>query len=254
MVQKIIVFGYAVKHFFHLIFFRNFRELVGFNSYHTICENKLNIPKPEIENLKHLIFALVEIKSAEFKISTENRIGCPKSLFLEFAFIGRSNVGKSSLINMLCEKKELARTSSTPGKTISMNYFLINNKWFLVDLPGYGYAKRSKEMRGKWEITLVDYLRNRENLQCLFVLVDSRIKPQTSDLSFINMLGKMQVPFSIVFTKLDKLKSDVSQKNISEFKEALLDDWENLPTFFETSAKVKIGRKEILRYISSILK
>jgi GTP-binding protein len=195
----------------------------------------------------------MEIKSAEFKIAASNLAGCPNTNIPEFAFIGRSNVGKSSLINMLVVKKDLARTSATPGKTVSINFFLINQKWHIVDLPGYGYAKRSKTLRMQWENVLVDYLKNRKVLQCVFVLIDSRLPPQTSDISFINMLGEMEVPFVLVFTKLDKLKPIEAEKNITKFKETLLLDWAQLPECFETSSEKIIGRKELLTFISNTI-
>lgn len=195
----------------------------------------------------------MDIKTAEFKMAASNLAGCPKGILPEFAFIGRSNVGKSSLINMLVERKDLARTSATPGKTVSINFFLINSKWHLVDLPGYGYAKRSKTLRSQWETVLIDYLKSRENLQCVFVLIDCRVPPQTSDISFINMLGKMEVPFVIVFTKLDKIKVIESAENIQKFKDTLLLDWSQLPDCFETSSVKEIGRKEILNFISNVI-
>ncbi|MFA9213258.1 MAG: ribosome biogenesis GTP-binding protein YihA/YsxC [Candidatus Methylacidiphilales bacterium] len=195
----------------------------------------------------------MDIKTAEFKMAASNLAGCPKGILPEFAFIGRSNVGKSSLINMLVERKDLARTSATPGKTVSINFFLINSKWHLVDLPGYGYAKRSKTLRSQWETVLIDYLKSRENLQCVFVLIDCRVPPQTSDISFINMLGKMEVPFVIVFTKLDKIKAIESAENIQKFKDTLLLDWSQLPACFETSSVKEIGRKEILTFISNVI-
>jgi GTP-binding protein len=195
----------------------------------------------------------MEIKTAEFKIAASNAAGCPKGNLPEFAFIGRSNVGKSSLINMLVDRKDLARTSSTPGKTVSINFFLINSKWHLVDLPGYGYAKRSKTLRVQWETVLIEYLKERENLQCVFVLIDCRVPPQNSDISFINMLGEMGVPFILVFTKLDKLKAIESAKNIEKFKETLLLDWAALPQCFETSSEKVIGRKELLDFINNVM-
>lgn len=189
------------------------------------------------------------IKSAVFKLSTNQLKGCPKTKLPEYAFIGRSNVGKSSLINMLCNRNELARTSSTPGKTISMNYYLINNNWYLVDLPGYGYAKRSKTLREAWEKTLHNYLQTRENLVNVFVLVDSRIPPQQIDIDFINALGGQGIPFSIVFTKIDKLKPAEAENNIENFKQTLLQFWEELPVMFSTSSKLKQGRDDLLNYI-----
>ncbi len=196
----------------------------------------------------------MEIKSAEYKLSIHSLKEAPKGHFPEYAFIGRSNVGKSSLINMLTGKKELARTSSTPGKTISMNYFLINNGWYIVDLPGYGYAKRSKTLRSAWEKELEYYLSKRETLICLFVLIDSRIPPQTNDLSFIGMLGQHRVPFAIVFTKTDKLKPGAAEANIQAFCDELLKDWQALPEIFKTSSLEKTGREEMLAYIESLNK
>ncbi len=194
----------------------------------------------------------MEVKSAVFKMSAAGLKECPKAIFPEYAFIGRSNVGKSSLINMLCKKKELARTSSTPGKTVSMNYFMVNDNWFIVDLPGYGFAKRSKEQRHAWSNALSNYLQKREVLACVFVLVDSRIEPQLNDLSFINFLGQHAIPFCIVFTKLDKLKPEAAEKNIALFCETLLLDWEQLPDMIRTSSLDQTGKKELLNYIGRI--
>lgn len=189
------------------------------------------------------------IKSAAFKLSTNELKGCPVTDFPEYAFIGRSNVGKSSLINMLVNRNELARTSSNPGKTISMNYYLINQNWYLVDLPGYGYARRSKSLRNNWENTFMAYLNARINLVNVFVLIDSRVPPQQSDIEFINRLGEKEIPFSIVFTKLDKLKNQEAEENIGKFKQTLLQYWEELPVSFNTSSVSKTGRKELLNYI-----
>ena len=194
----------------------------------------------------------MEVKSAVFKMSVPGLKECPKAIFPEYAFIGRSNVGKSSLINMLCKKKELARTSSTPGKTVSMNYFMINDNWYLVDLPGYGFAKRSKEKRHEWSSALSNYLQKREPLACVFVLVDSRVPPQMNDISFINFLGQNQIPFCVVFTKLDKLKSAEADANIESFCAELALDWEQMPQMFKTSALDQTGRKEILNFIGKI--
>lgn len=196
----------------------------------------------------------MEIKSADFVLSTAKLSGCPRQFLPEYALIGRSNVGKSSLINMLCNKAGLAKTSSTPGKTVSMNYFKINNNWFMVDLPGYGYARRSKSLRNEWQATLTQYLQNREQLQCLLVLVDSRISPQDIDLEFINYLGEKAIPFVIVFTKLDKLKANEAEKNIETFCEEMLKSWQELPQMFRTSAIEKTGREELLRFIYRINK
>lgn len=190
------------------------------------------------------------IKTALFKLSASELKGCPKPSMPEYAFIGRSNVGKSSLINMLCNRNELARTSSNPGKTISMNYFLINDAWYLVDLPGYGYARRSKSLRNQWENTLTNYLNKRENLVNLFVLIDSRIPPQEVDITFINQIGEKGIPFSIVFTKTDKLKPEELESQTQLFKDTLLEYWEELPPIFNTSSLNKEGRDELLKFIS----
>jgi GTP-binding protein len=196
----------------------------------------------------------MDITSAVYKTSSNSLKDCPKSELPEYAFIGRSNVGKSSLINMLVGRKELARTSGTPGKTISMNFYLVNEEWNLVDLPGYGYAKRSKDLRASWEKTLWNYLEKRDHLISLFALVDSRIEPQEKDLDFINKLGETGIPFSIVFTKLDKLKASEAEANIEQFKAKLLETWEELPTLFFTSSLDKRGRVEILKSIQKMNK
>lgn len=175
---------------------------------------------------------------------------CPKPVLPEYAFIGRSNVGKSSLINMLCQRKSLAKVSSTPGKTQLINHFLINDNWYLADLPGYGYAKVSKVKRTKFHNFTLDYLRNRENLMCTFVLVDSRIKPQTIDLEFFEFCGTKKIPFVIVFTKFDKLKKTEKEKNIALYQEKLLESWNALPPMFFTSAVKGTGRDEILDFIA----
>lgn len=196
----------------------------------------------------------MEIKKAVFVKSAEKLIDCPKPDKPEYAFIGRSNVGKSSLINMLVSKPNMARVSSSPGKTITINHYIINDSWFLVDLPGYGYARRSKTMREEWEHSLEDFLKNRENLQCLFVLIDSRIDPQDSDLEFLNFLGNLEVPFSIVFTKIDKLNQSQRAKNMKAFTDEVLKNWEVLPPVFQTSAVEKKGRDKILGYINEVNK
>ncbi len=167
----------------------------------------------------------------------------------EYAFIGRSNVGKSSLINRLLERKNLARISSTPGKTRLINHFLVNNEWYLVDLPGYGYARISKKERDKWEVMIHSYLTQRQNLVNTFILVDSRIEPKKSDLDFINWFGEQELPFTIVFTKTDKLTANTMASNIAAFKAKLSEEWDELPTMFVTSAESGKGRDEILDFI-----
>ncbi|MCE5178038.1 MAG: ribosome biogenesis GTP-binding protein YihA/YsxC [Porphyromonadaceae bacterium] len=192
------------------------------------------------------------IKSAEFIISNTDFRKCPQDGKFEYAFIGRSNVGKSSLINMLTNRKGLAMTSSTPGKTLLINHFLINNEWYLVDLPGYGYARRGKEGREKIRTLIEDYILGRETMTNLFVLVDSRHEPQQIDLEFMEWLGENGVPFGIVFTKADKLGSGRLQLNISNYKDKLLESWEELPPIFVTSSEKGAGREELLDYIEKI--
>ena len=177
---------------------------------------------------------------------------CPPSKFPEYAFIGRSNVGKSSLINMLCQRKNLARVSNTPGKTQLLNYFDVNQQWYLVDLPGYGYAKVSKKQRAKFEKMIERFLSVREALQCTFVLLDSRHTLQKIDQEFINWMGANGIPFVIVFTKTDKLKDEELETNINEINQTLLTQWSELPTQFISSAKTKKGRDEILAFIDDI--
>jgi len=172
----------------------------------------------------------------------------------EYAFVGRSNVGKSSLINMLLERKQIAKTSQTPGKTQLINHFLINGKWYLVDLPGYGFAKISKSKRGEFSRIIKDYTEFRQNLVCLFVLVDSRHKPQNNDLNFLEWLGEKGIPFAIIFTKTDKLAKSVKEKNIEDYKNELLTDWETLPEMFITSSETGLGREDILNYIEKLNK
>ena len=193
------------------------------------------------------------IHSARFLVSNSSVDECPMSPISEYAFIGRSNVGKSSLINALTNNKKLAKTSGTPGKTKLINHFLINEAWCLVDLPGYGYAKISKQERIELKTLIQGYFANRKQLVNTFVLVDSRHEPQKIDLDFINTLGAQQHPFSIVFTKIDKLSNSQLQNNISAYKSHLLDrGWESAPPLFEISAKTGQGKKEILNYIQSI--
>jgi GTP-binding protein len=192
------------------------------------------------------------IKKAEFTISNSDYRKCPQDGKPEYAFIGRSNVGKSSLINMLTNRKGLAMTSSTPGKTMLINHFLINDEWYLVDLPGYGYARRGKEGREKLRKIIEDYVLEREVMTNLFVLIDSRHEAQKIDLEFIEWLGEHGVPFAIVFTKADKLGSGRLQLNIDAYKEKLLETWEELPPVFVSSSEKGQGREELLGYIDSI--
>ena len=194
------------------------------------------------------------IKSAEFIISNSDYKECPVDGRLEYAFIGRSNVGKSSLINMLTNRKGLAMTSSTPGKTLLINHFLINDEWYLVDLPGYGYARRGKEGREKIREIIEDYILEREAMTNLFVLVDSRHEPMEIDLEFMEWLGESGVPFALVFTKADKLSAGRVGQNIKAYKEKMLETWEELPPVFVTSSEKKQGREELLDYIESINK
>lgn len=196
----------------------------------------------------------MKIKSAEFVISNTDYRKCPKDGKPEYAFIGRSNVGKSSLINMITGNSKLAKTSSKPGKTQLINHFLINKEWYLVDLPGYGWAKVSKELKEKWDKMIRQYLLNKENLFNVFVLVDSRIPPQVIDLEFINWLGEHGVAFSVVFTKADKPNSPKSKSNIQEFKDALEETWDELPVCFISSSTKQTGDKEITSYIGEINK
>jgi GTP-binding protein len=192
------------------------------------------------------------IKSAAFLQSNTKIDKLPAANKPEYAFIGRSNVGKSSLINMLTNRKQLAKTSSTPGKTITINHFLINNEWYLVDLPGYGFAQRSKKDREAWKKMLDEYIKNRKNLVSMFVLVDSRIEPQKIDLEFINHLGELQMPFSIIFTKVDKIKELELQRNLQVYKEKLAEEWEEMPNIFITSSEKEVGKDDVLNYIDGL--
>lgn len=194
------------------------------------------------------------IRKAEYIKSSPNIRICPEEKIPEFAFIGRSNVGKSSLINMLVRRKNLAKTSGKPGKTRMINHFRINDNWHLVDLPGYGYAGVSKADREKWIEAIREYLLKREFLFCLFVLIDSRHEPQEIDLSFVRWLGEKGIPFSVVFTKCDKLSQLNSDQNISLFEQTLLEEWESLPPLFRSSAISAEGRDKILNYIEGIIK
>lgn len=196
----------------------------------------------------------MEIKKSEFSISSPSVQMCPKDTKPEYAFIGRSNVGKSSLINMLCNHKNLAKTSATPGKTLLINHFIINDAWYLVDLPGYGYAKRSKSVQKKLEQMISSYILQREQLVNVFVLIDIRHAPQKIDIEFINWLGQSNVPFSIIFTKADKLSQSKVRPAVDSYMETLKETWEELPPFFISSSENKTGREEILKYIEDINK
>lgn len=190
--------------------------------------------------------------TSDFVISNSDVSRCPNDKLPEYAFIGRSNVGKSSLINMLCGRKNLALTSSKPGKTLLINHFIINKSWYLVDLPGYGYAKRSKKITGKIGTIVERYINERETLTCLFVLVDSRIEPQQIDVDFINHAGEHNIPIAIVFTKADRLNSPAVKGNIEKMKSTLGQTWEELPPIFVTSSARKTGKEELLAYIAEI--
>ena len=191
----------------------------------------------------------MEIYKSEFVISSANVLQCPKPDRPEYAFIGRSNVGKSSLINSLTKRKKLAKTSGSPGKTITINHYNIDNKWYLVDLPGYGYAKRSKNERKKWNSMVQQYVLMRSNLLSLFVLIDIRLEPQKNDLEFIDWLGISGIPFVIAFTKADKLSGPAVDKNIAAYKRKLSETWEELPPVIITSSVTGRGREEMLDYI-----
>lgn len=191
----------------------------------------------------------MNIASAEFVLSSTDVAKCPSPDRPEFAFIGRSNVGKSSLINMLTQRKNLAKTSSTPGKTQTINHFLINERWYLVDLPGYGYASVSKTQKAGWPKMIESYLRDRENLYCTFVLIDSRLEPQKIDLEFINWLGRAGVALALVLTKTDKISQADLSKSKKTIETRLLKDWEELPPVFITSAEKSRGRDELLNFI-----
>jgi GTP-binding protein len=194
----------------------------------------------------------MKITTAEFVISNTDVNKCPKTGLPEYAFIGRSNVGKSSLINMLTGFKKLAMTSSTPGKTLLINHFLINKQWYLVDLPGYGYANRGKKGVADIQRVIGSYLENRMEMTCLFVLIDSRLEPQKIDMNFMNWLGENQVPFAIVFTKADKQSKSRTESNVKVYLEKLKEQWEELPPYFVTSSLSGVGKDEMLAYIDSI--
>ncbi len=194
----------------------------------------------------------MNIRYAEFEISNSDVSKCPDTTLPEYAFIGRSNVGKSSLINMLTGRKGLAKTSQTPGKTLLINHFKINNEWYIVDLPGYGYARRGKDQRSQLERIIRGYIMTRRQMTNLFVLVDSRLKPQKIDTDFMQWLGEFGIPFSIVFTKIDKLGRQAGAEAVEAYKQVLLETWEELPPIFVTSSEDGRGRDELLDYIAQI--
>lgn len=196
----------------------------------------------------------MNIKTAQFIKSSANHNDCPPPNLPEFAFIGRSNVGKSSLINMLTNHKKLAKVSSKPGKTQLINHFIIDESWYLVDLPGYGWAKVSKTEKEKWGAMIHDYIKNRTNLVNLFVLVDSRLKPQPIDVEFINWLGESGMPFSIIFTKADKQSKNKTQSAIAKYRKTLLQYWEELPHNIVTSSETGQGKDELLQFIRDLAK
>jgi GTP-binding protein len=192
------------------------------------------------------------IKSAEFICSNTRTDKLPPPVLPEYAFIGRSNVGKSSLINMLLQRKGLAKTSQTPGKTQLINHFRVNEDWYLVDLPGYGYARTSKANRGEWERFIRYYLRNRESLQCVFVLIDSRVEPQKNDIDFCNWLGETGIPFLLIFTKADKQSAVKTDQTVAKFRKELLKSFEEVPKIFITSSENTLGREAVLGSISEL--
>ena len=205
-----------------------------------------------MHGLKNATFNSVKINTANFIISNTDVSRCPKETIPEYAFIGRSNVGKSSLINMLTNNKKLAKTSGKPGKTQLINHFKINDTWFLVDLPGYGYAKVSKTKRKTFQEFIKDYFLQRDQLVCSFILVDSRHEPQKIDLEFMQFLGENGIPFAIIFTKADKLGSSTLNKNITKYKKELLKTWISVPTSFITSAETNMGQDEVLKFIDQV--
>lgn len=195
----------------------------------------------------------MEIKQAEFVSSVADVQKCPAPDKPEFAFIGRSNVGKSSLLNMLTNRKNLAKTSNKPGKTQTINHFIINNQWYMVDLPGYGYAKVSKEKREGFGKIIENYVGKRENLNCLFILLDARLEPQKIDLAFIQWSGENGIPIGLVFTKADKLTKNQLNRNLGIYQSTLLNAWDELPPLFVTSATVKTGKDDLLSFIEEAL-
>lgn len=194
----------------------------------------------------------MQINSSEFLVSNQDVNRCPKDNLPEYAFIGRSNVGKSSLINMLCQHN-IAKVSGTPGKTQLINHFIINKQWYLVDLPGYGYARVSKSLKEKFQSIVTDYVVKRQQLVCLFVLVDIRHEPQKIDLEFMRMIGEEEIPFAIIFTKADKLKNDAEiERNVEAYKKILLEEWEDMPQYFITSSAKGMGKNVLLDYIENL--
>ena len=194
----------------------------------------------------------MQIKTAEFVVSNQDVAKCPNNHIPEYAFIGRSNVGKSSLINMLTNRKSLAKTSGRPGKTQLINHFIINSNWYLVDLPGYGYARVSKSSKKTFQKFITEYFKQRQQLVSAFVLVDIRHKPQKIDLSFMEWLGEHGIPFAIIFTKADKLKPKAIENHVEDYKNVLLETWEEMPKYLITSSSKEIGKDELLSYIDSI--
>ncbi|ATA73922.1 MULTISPECIES: ribosome biogenesis GTP-binding protein YihA/YsxC [Capnocytophaga] len=194
------------------------------------------------------------ITKAEFVVSNSDVSKCPNEPLPEYAFIGRSNVGKSSLINMLTNNKNLAKTSGRPGKTQLINHFKINNNWFLVDLPGYGYARVSKSTKKVFQKFITQYFEKRHQLVCAFVLVDVRHEPQKIDLEFMHWLGENSIPFAIIFTKADKLKPNAIERNVEAYRQTLLETWEEFPPYFVTSSESRLGKEELLQYIEDINK
>ena len=205
-----------------------------------------------VVSLQTKIISSMEIKKSAFVVSAPTVSKCPNDDKIEYAFIGRSNVGKSSLINMLCNHKGLAKTSATPGKTLLINHFIINDEWYLVDLPGYGYAKRSKTVQQKLEQMISGYILQRKQLVNVFVLIDVRHDPQKIDREFIDWLGESGVPFAIIFTKADKLGPGKAKMNAQQWMNTLKDRWETLPPYFITSSEKKLGRDAVLDYIDTI--
>jgi GTP-binding protein len=196
----------------------------------------------------------MQVKNAVFVISNTDYKKIPPADKPEFAFIGRSNVGKSSLINMLTNHKKLAKTSARPGKTQLINHFIINNEWYLVDLPGYGYAKVSKSVKAEWVPMIKNYILNRENLECIFVLIDSRLPPQPIDLEFVNWLGENNIPFVMIFTKADKQSANKTQSNAAAFVRKMKETWEEVPQFFVSSSVEETGKEDILNFIGGLIK